>query len=139
MLLLFKLEYPENINHVPRKTKLGKHRSVFHLRKNTNKDEMWLYFGVCLIMGVIQKSEYYMYWTRQHTFATRSLSLLMGRDQFEHFRKMVHFSNPENEDLMYSLRKFRFFSLHVIKKIILQENIRRLMIDECIYHSGRVD
>ena len=42
----------------------GKHRSIFHLWKNTNKDEMWLYFGVCLIMGVVQKLEYYMYWRR---------------------------------------------------------------------------
>ena len=42
----------------------GKHRSVFHLWKNSGKDEMWLYFGVCLIMGVVQKPEYHIYWTR---------------------------------------------------------------------------
>ena len=59
----------------------GKHCSVFYLWKNTNKDEMWLYFQVCLIMGVVQKPEYHMYWTRrQHTFATPIFSRLMRRD-----------------------------------------------------------
>ena len=43
---------------------VGKHRSVFHLWKNTNEDKMWLYFGVFLVMGVIKKPEYDMYWTR---------------------------------------------------------------------------
>ena len=70
---------------------------------------MWLYFGVCLIMGVVQKPEYHMYWTRQHTFATPVFSRLMRRDRFEQLRKMVHFSDAENEDPIDCLRKLKFF------------------------------
>ena len=86
-----------------------KHRSVFHLWRNSNKDEMWLYFGAFLIMGVVQKPEYHMYWTRQHTFAMPIFSQLIRRDRFKQLRKMVHFSYPENEDPMVSPRKLRFF------------------------------
>ena len=34
----------------------GKHRSVFHLWKNTNKDEMWLTFGVLPNYGCCSKA-----------------------------------------------------------------------------------
>ena len=94
----------------------GKHRRVFHLWKNANKDEMWLYFGVCLIMGVVQKLESHMYRTRQHTFAMPIFSRLMRRDRFEQLRKMVHFSDPENEGPMDSLRKLRFFLEYLIAR-----------------------
>ena len=118
----------------------GKHCSVFHLWKNTNKDEMWLYFGVCLIMGVVQKPECYMYGTRQHTFATPIFSRLMRRDGFEQLRKMVHFSNPENEDPMDSLRKLRFFLEYLIARY--KENYipeEHLAIDEYLsLWKGRI-
>ena len=77
---------------------------------------MWLYFGVFLIMGVVEKPEYHMYWKRQHTFATPIFSQLMRRDRFEQLRKMVHFSDPENEDPMDSLRKLRFFLEYFIAR-----------------------
>ena len=32
------------------------HRSVLHLLKNNNKDEISLYFGVCLIIGCCAKA-----------------------------------------------------------------------------------
>ena len=51
-------------------------------------------------MGVVQKPEYHMYWTRQHTFAMPIFSRLMRRDQFKQRCKIVHFSDPENEDPM---------------------------------------
>ena len=109
----------------------GKHRSVFHLWKNTNKDKMWLYFRVCLIMGVVQKPEYHMYWTRQDTFAKPIFSRLMRRDRSEQLRKMVHFSDLENEDPMGSLRKLRFFLEYLIARY--KENYipeEHLAIDE---------
>ena len=92
---------------------------------------MWLYFGVCLITGVVQKPEYHMYSTKQHTFATPIFSRLMRRDRFKQLRKMVHFSDPENEDPVDSLRKLRVF----LKKIIFLKNIWRLTN---ICHSGGV-
>ena len=61
---------------------------------------MWLYFAVFLIMGVVQKPQYHMYWTRQHTFATPIFNRLMIKDRFEQLRKMVRFSDLENKDPM---------------------------------------
>ena len=40
----------------------------------------------------------------------------MRRDRFEQLRKMVHFSDPENEDPMDSLRKLRFFLEYLIAR-----------------------
>ena len=40
----------------------------------------------------------------------------MRRDRFEQLRKMVHFSDPENEDPMDSLRKLRFFLKYLIAR-----------------------
>ena len=109
----------------------GKHRSVFHLWKNSNKDETCLYFGVCLIMVGVQNPEYHMYWTRRHTFTTPIFSRLIRRDRLEQLRKMAHFRDPENEDLMDSLRKLRFFLEYVIARY--KENYipeEHLAIDE---------
>ena len=65
-------------------------------------------------MGIVQKPEYHMYWTKQKTFAMPIFSRLMRRDQFEQLRKMVYFTDPENEDPMDSLRKLRFFLEYLI-------------------------
>ena len=40
------------INDPAIQSRVAGKRSVFHLWKKTNKDQIWLYFGVCLIMGV---------------------------------------------------------------------------------------
>ena len=116
----------------------GKHCSVYHLWKNTNKDEMWLYFAVCLIMGIVQKPEYPMYWTKQHTFSTPIFSRLMRRDRFEQLRKMIHFSDPENEENQWIASENYVSSwnilLHDINKITHRKSIWRLMN---IYHFGK--
>ena len=65
-------------------------------------------------MGVVQKPEYHMHWTRQHNFFTPIFSRLMRRDRFEQLHKMVHFSDPENKDSMDSLRKLKFFLEYLI-------------------------
>ena len=40
----------------------------------------------------------------------------MRRDPFEQLRKMVHISDPENENPMDSLRKLRFFLEYLIAR-----------------------
>ena len=86
-----------------------KQRSLFHLRRSTNRDEMWLYIYICFLMGIIHKPSIHAYWSRQHILSTPIFSRLMRRDRFKQLRKMIHFANPLNEDPDDELRKLRFF------------------------------
>ena len=88
-------------------------------------------------MIIAYSPEYHIYWSRQHIFATPIFILLIRREQFEQLQKMVNFSNPENEDPMDSLRKWRFFLVYLIARY--KENYspeEHLEIDK-YYHSGR--
>ena len=58
---------------------------------------MWLYITVTLLMGIVNKPQYHMHWTTRHVFATPIFSRLVHRDRYEQLRKMIHFSNPEEE------------------------------------------
>ena len=55
-------------------------RAIFSLWKQTNFDEMWLYVTVTLLIGIVNKPQYHMYWRH--------------RDRYEQLRKMIHFTNP---------------------------------------------
>lgn len=39
----------------------------------TNRDEMWMYLNITLIMGIVQKPEFDMYWTNDTLFKTHPL------------------------------------------------------------------
>ena len=64
----------------------------------------------------------------------------MRRDPFEQLRKMVHISDPENENPMDSLRKLRFFLEYLIARY--KENYipeEHLAIDACLsLRKGRL-
>ena len=77
-----------------------KQRSLFHLWRDTNRDEMWLYICICLLMGIIHKPSIHVYWSRQHILSTPIFSHLMRRDGFKQLRKMIHFADPFADPLM---------------------------------------
>ena len=81
--------------------------SIFSLRKLKNLDEMWLYITVTLLMGIANKPQYHMYCTTLHVSATPIFSRLICRDRYEQLQKMIHFSNPEEEENTESLKKLR--------------------------------
>ena len=81
--------------------------SIFSLWKPKNLDEMWLYITLTLLMGIVNKPQYHMYWTTRHVFATPIFSRLICRDRYEQLQKMIHFSNPEEEENTDSLKKLR--------------------------------
>ena len=86
-----------------------KQRSLFHLWRDTNRGEMWLYICICLLMEIIHKPSIHGYWSRQHILSTPIFSRLMWRDRFKQLRKMIHFVDPLNEDPDDKLRKLHFF------------------------------
>jgi len=95
-----------------------KERSLFSLWLDITADELWTYFGVQLIMGIVHKPTLPMYWSKEPIFATPITSRLMRRDRFEQIRKMVHFTDPLSEDPLNSLRKLDTFMNSLREKFI---------------------
>ena len=87
----------------------NKKRSAFNLWVPVTFDEMWVYIAIITIMGIINKPDYHMFWSKDHIFSTPIFSRLMRRDRFEQIRKMLHFVDPLNEDPEDSLRKLSTF------------------------------
>ena len=108
-----------------------KQRSLFHLWRDTNRGEMWLYICIYLLMGIIHKPSIHGYWSRQHILSTPIFSCFMRRDRFKQLRKMIHFVDALNEDPDDKLRKFHVFLEFLHSK--LEENYtleEHLAIDE---------
>ena len=99
--------YADVIKNTPRIVERVNHtkRSIFQLWKNVDEDEIWLYICITLLMGIIHKPMYHMYWTTDCIFSTPIFSRLMRRDRFEQIRSMIHFVDPLQEDPTDSLRK----------------------------------
>ena len=77
-------------------------RSVFQLWMPVNSDEIWIYFCITFLMGIIQKPNYASYWSTEPIMNTPIFSRLMRRDRFQQIRFMIHFSQPfvENDDAL---------------------------------------
>ena len=83
-------------------------RTIFKTWKDTNVDELWMYIGVVLLMGIIKKPEYDMYWTNDPIYSTPIFTRLMSRTRFKELRKMIHFSDSINFDPNDALLKLRY-------------------------------
>ena len=55
-------------------------RSIFKLWKDVDRDDVWVYICIIILMGIIQKPYYHMYWTK-----------LMRRDRFEQIRSFHNY------------------------------------------------
>ena len=69
-------------------------RSVFKLWKDVDNEDIWVYFCIIIMMGIIKKPYYHMYWTTDCLFITPIFSRLMRRDRFEQIRSMMRFTDP---------------------------------------------
>ena len=91
-------------------------RSLFNLWTPLTFDELWVFVDIIIMMGIIEKPHYHMYWTKDHIFSTPIFSRVMRRDRFEQIRKMIHFVDPVNEDPADSLTKLSSFLDHMAEK-----------------------
>ena len=83
-------------------------RSMFKLWMDVDSDDVWVYICIIILMGIIKKPYYHMYWTMDCIFVTPIFSRLMRRDRFEQIRSMIHFSDPRDNSSG-SLRKLSSF------------------------------
>ena len=80
-------------------------RSLFDLWEPVTEDDIWVYFALLVLMGIVSKPTYAMYWCKDHIFSTPIFSRIMRRDKFERMRKMLHFTDPFSKDPADSLAK----------------------------------
>ena len=83
--------------------------SLFNLWKPIDKDELWVCISILLLQGIINKLTNDMYWSKDPFLSTPIFSRLMRRDRFEQIRKIIHFTDPLQEDPEDSLRKLSPF------------------------------
>ena len=81
---------------------------MFKLWMDVDSDDVWVYICIIILMGIIKKPYYHMYWTMDCIFVTPIFSRLMRRDRFEQIRSMIHFSDPRDNSSG-SLRKLSSF------------------------------
>ena len=80
-------------------------RSLIHLLEPVTENDIWVYFALLVLMGIVNKPTYAMHWCKDHIFATLIFSRIMHRGNFELIRKMLHFADPLSVDPADSLRQ----------------------------------
>ena len=77
--------------------------------------EMKVFFGLCILMGIVHKPSLPMYWSKDELFSTPIFSKVMRRDRFYLILKFLHFNDnedptydkdDENRDRLHKLRPF---------------------------------
>ena len=103
--------YAETMQNLPeiRRRMDESARSLFNLWKPIDNDELWVYISILLLQGIIQKPTNHMYWSKDPFLSTPIFSRLMRRDRFEQIRKMIHFTDPLQENPEDALRKLSSF------------------------------
>ena len=96
----------------------GFNRTLLDLWKEVTKDDIWIYICLTILMGIINKPHYHMYWSTDPILCTPIFSRLMRRDRFEQIRSMVHFTDPLNEKPEDPLRKLSSFLEYLQSKFV---------------------
>lgn len=66
-------------------------RSVYNLWNDENVDDTQRYFSIQLLMGIISKFYYQMYWSEEILLLGPISLTMMICNRFEYIRKMLHF------------------------------------------------
>ncbi|XP_050509345.1 piggyBac transposable element-derived protein 4-like [Diabrotica virgifera virgifera] len=75
--------------------------------KDTDFNEMWLFFGITYLMPRVKKLRLSEYWSTNTLLSTPAFSELMSRDRFFLILRMLHFSDnnlPKNGDSLVKIR-----------------------------------
>ncbi|XP_017795719.1 PREDICTED: piggyBac transposable element-derived protein 4-like [Habropoda laboriosa] len=75
--------------------------------QSVTRDEMNTFFGILLIMGVVQLPEIRLYWSNNDMYANARIKNAMRRDRFLSILKFLHFSEnttARTEDRLYKIQ-----------------------------------
>ena len=59
--------------------------------KEVTVDEIKGFFSLCLLMGIVKKSQLKLYWSRDHMVETTFYGNIMPRDRFKEILSNLHF------------------------------------------------
>jgi hypothetical protein len=72
--------------------------SNVHNWKETTRDEIRTYLGIVLLMGIVYKPRYGMYWSLDNIIETPIFGQVMTRNRFLLLTKFLHFANNDDYD-----------------------------------------
>ncbi|XP_048515560.1 piggyBac transposable element-derived protein 4-like [Athalia rosae] len=75
--------------------------------QSVTRDEMNTFFGILLIMGIVQLPEIRLYWSNNDMYANARIKKAMRRDHFLSILKFLHFSDnttARTEDRLHKIR-----------------------------------
>ncbi|XP_067140274.1 piggyBac transposable element-derived protein 4-like isoform X2 [Centruroides vittatus] len=61
-------------------------------------EDIYVFFTICIIQGIMRKPDERMYWTTNEIFLTPIFSKLMSRTRFLQIKNNLHFSSHDNND-----------------------------------------
>ncbi|CAG4939099.1 unnamed protein product [Colias eurytheme] len=81
--------------------------------RDTEPDELYVFFSIILTFGIVQKSRMQEYWSvSDDIFITPGLKNVMSRDRFQLLSKCLHFNdNSELRDLNLSRPQAKLFKI----------------------------
>lgn len=106
--------------------------------KNTDADELYVYFGLILATGMCVKTELKDYWIRDDVSSTPNFAKYMTQDRFFLLSKCLHFApNPSHIQLL-TRREAKIYKIEPIIKHLntkfesLYQISRNIVIDESL-------
>ena len=107
--------------------------STSHQRawKPVTKDEINAFFGILLIMGIVQVPEIRLYWSQNDIYANACIKNAIKRDRFISILKYLHFSDNTTtraEDRLHKIRNVVEAIVHTFKSTIKPG--KNIVIDE---------
>ena len=92
--------------------------------KDTTREEVKAYLGICLVMGINNLPRLAMYWSSDPFIGNTGIQNVMTKNRFEELSQYLHFSNSateprrgeENFDRLYKVRPLRTGILENVQK-----------------------
>ena len=73
-------------------------RSLMRKWKNTNANQIEKFFGIIIIMGIVQLPQFYLYWSKNPMYRNELFLRSTTRNRFDLLLKCLHFCNVDIDD-----------------------------------------
>ncbi|XP_021952231.1 piggyBac transposable element-derived protein 4 [Folsomia candida] len=123
LFILQKIVTPDIVDEIITQTNLYADQKAIPNWKNVGVPELWRFFGLNMLTGVVQKPSLKDYWTRDPLTATPFFNEVMSRNRFEQILRGLHFVDLEEPTLD---TNDRFHKMGTILPNILK-NFRKLV------------
>lgn len=100
--------------------------------KPTNRQEIKIFFGIVIFMGLVVKPEIQLYWCKSMLYDDPFVPKLMSRERFELLYRFLHFvdntCHPNSQDKLYKVRSLIELLVNNFKAVYKPGS--KLVVDE---------